>query len=83
MNLRPTHTAVTRHSQMCTSVRQTTKRPLTAGTLFKNSMIALINNLGSKQPHYVRCIKPNEEKSPVLFDKERVRHQVSGARGEG
>ena len=40
-------------------------------------MIALINNLGSKQPHYVRCIKPNEEKSPVLFDRERVRHQVN------
>ena len=60
---------------------QTTKRPLTAGTLFKNSMIALINNLASKQPHYVRCIKPNEEKSPVLFDKERVRHQVRGGAG--
>ncbi|KAF0301962.1 Myosin-IA [Amphibalanus amphitrite] len=58
-------------------ISKTTKRPLTAGTLFKNSMIALINNLASKQPHYVRCIKPNEEKSPVLFDRERVRHQVN------
>jgi myosin heavy subunit len=25
----------------------------------------------------VRCIKPNEEKSPVLFDVERCRHQVA------
>jgi hypothetical protein len=25
----------------------------------------------------VRCIKPNEEKSPILFDVERCRHQVA------
>ncbi|KAG1662253.1 Myosin-IA [Nymphon striatum] len=58
-------------------VTKVTKRPLTAGTLFKNSMIALISNLMSKEPYYVRCIKPNEHKSPVLFDNERVRHQVN------
>lgn len=49
---------------------------MTAGTLFKNSMIALIKNLTSKEPFYVRCIKPNEVKSPVVFDEERVAHQV-------
>ncbi|KAJ9577049.1 hypothetical protein L9F63_006397, partial [Diploptera punctata] len=54
----------------------TTKRPLTAGTLFRNSMIALVKTLTSKEPFYVRCIKPNEAKSPSLFDEERVRHQV-------
>ncbi|XP_058800038.1 unconventional myosin ID [Phymastichus coffea] len=57
-------------------ITKTTKRPLTAGTLFKNSMIALIKNLTSKEPFYVRCIKPNEVKSPVVFDEERVTHQV-------
>ncbi|KAL3218260.1 hypothetical protein MRX96_031635 [Rhipicephalus microplus] len=51
--------------------------PLTAGTLFKNSMVALVQNLASKEPFYVRCIKPNEHKSPILFDEERVRHQVN------
>ena len=39
-------------------------------------MIALVKNLTSKEPFYVRCIKPNDQKSPVLFDEERVRHQV-------
>ena len=39
-------------------------------------MIALIKNLTSKDPFYVRCIKPNEVKSPVIFDEERVTHQV-------
>ncbi|XP_011312006.1 myosin-IA [Fopius arisanus] len=58
------------------AITKTTKRPLTAGTLFRNSMIALVKNLTSKEPFYVRCIKPNEVKSPVLFDEERVEHQV-------
>ncbi len=29
-----------------------------------------------QEPYYVRCIKPNEEKSPVLFNNDRVRHQA-------
>ena len=57
-------------------ITKTTKRPLTAGTLFKNSMLALMKTIHSKEPHYVRCIKPNGAKSPVLFDKELVEHQV-------
>ena len=55
---------------------QVTKRPKTAGTLFKDSMIALVENLQSKEPFYVRCVKPNERKSPLLFDDERCQHQV-------
>ncbi|NXW56574.1 MYO1G protein, partial [Eurystomus gularis] len=59
------------------SITEVTKRPLTTGTLFKNSIVALVENLASKEPYYVRCIKPNDEKSPTLFDVERCRHQVS------
>uniref|UniRef100_A0ACB8FX43 Unconventional myosin-Ig n=1 Tax=Sphaerodactylus townsendi TaxID=933632 RepID=A0ACB8FX43_9SAUR len=59
------------------SITEVTKRPLTAATLFKNSMVALVGNLASKEPYYVRCIKPNDQKSPCLFDEERCRHQVS------
>lgn len=40
-------------------ITKTTKRPVTAGTIFKNSMIALIKNLSSKEPYYVRTLKPN------------------------
>ncbi|KAM4524857.1 unconventional myosin-Id isoform 1-T1 [Odontesthes bonariensis] len=58
------------------SITEVTKRPLTAATLFKNSMIALVENLASKEPYYVRCIKPNDVKSPLLFEQERCRHQV-------
>uniref|UniRef100_A0A4W3JXM3 Myosin IG n=1 Tax=Callorhinchus milii TaxID=7868 RepID=A0A4W3JXM3_CALMI len=58
------------------SITEVTKRPLTAATLFKNSMIALVDNLACKEPYYIRCIKPNEQKSPVHFDYERCKHQV-------
>ncbi|CAL8380173.1 unnamed protein product, partial [Gadus morhua 'NCC'] len=57
-------------------ITEVTKRPLTAATLFKNSMISLVENLACKEPYYVRCIKPNDVKSPLLFEQERCRHQV-------
>ncbi|CAG5889777.1 unnamed protein product [Menidia menidia] len=58
-------------------ITEVTKRPLTAATLFKNSIVALVDKLACKEPYYVRCIKPNEVKSPVLFDDARCRHQVA------
>lgn len=57
-------------------IKKTTKRPLTAGTLFQRSIIDLVNTLLKKEPFYVRCIKPNDIKSPTVFDDERVQHQV-------
>ncbi|XGW14792.1 hypothetical protein V3C99_000788 [Haemonchus contortus] len=58
------------------SVTEVNRRPPTAGYLFKNSMSTLVAQLASKEPHYIRCIKPNEEKSSTIFDVERVEHQV-------
>ena len=43
---------------------------------FKESMVALVTNLKTKDPFYVRCVKPNEMKSPVRFNDERCLHQV-------
>uniref|UniRef100_A0A3B4AZ40 Myosin IG n=1 Tax=Periophthalmus magnuspinnatus TaxID=409849 RepID=A0A3B4AZ40_9GOBI len=59
------------------SITEVTKRPQTAATLFKNSIIALVDKLACKEPYYVRCIKPNELKSSVIFDDARCRHQVA------
>uniref|UniRef100_H2M014 Myosin IG n=1 Tax=Oryzias latipes TaxID=8090 RepID=H2M014_ORYLA len=58
-------------------ITEVTKRPLTAASLFKNSIVALVDKLACKEPYYVRCIKPNEVKSPVLFDDARCQHQVA------
>uniref|UniRef100_A0A8B9VF45 Myosin IH n=1 Tax=Anas zonorhyncha TaxID=75864 RepID=A0A8B9VF45_9AVES len=45
-------------------------------TQFKNSLMSLIEILMSKEPSYVRCIKPNENKEPGKFDDFLIRHQV-------
>ncbi|UMM25260.1 hypothetical protein L5515_005155 [Caenorhabditis briggsae] len=58
------------------SMAEVNRRPPTAGFLFKNSMSDLVKQLAQKEPHYIRCIKPNEEKSSNIFDLERVEHQV-------
>nr|DBA22861.1 TPA: hypothetical protein GDO54_013853 [Pyxicephalus adspersus] len=52
------------------------KRPETVTTQFKNSLSSLIDILMSKEPAYIRCIKPNNEKQPGKFDDVVVRHQV-------
>lgn len=52
------------------------KRPDTAGTQFRSSLLQLMDILLSKQPSYVRCIKPNDDKKPNLFEEQIVRHQV-------
>uniref|UniRef100_A0A3Q3W6N5 Uncharacterized protein n=1 Tax=Mola mola TaxID=94237 RepID=A0A3Q3W6N5_MOLML len=52
------------------------KRPETVVTQFKTSLVGLAEILMSKQPWYVRCIKPNEAKQPGRFDDVLVRHQV-------
>ncbi|XP_075901124.1 unconventional myosin-Ih isoform X1 [Nelusetta ayraudi] len=52
------------------------RRPETVVTQFKNSLVGLTEILMSKEPWYVRCIKPNESKQPGRFDDVLVRHQV-------
>uniref|UniRef100_A0A8C7UHK4 Myosin Ic, paralog a n=1 Tax=Oncorhynchus mykiss TaxID=8022 RepID=A0A8C7UHK4_ONCMY len=47
-----------------------------AATQFKNSLAKLIEILMSKEPSYVRCIKPNDAKQSGRFDEALVRHQV-------
>ncbi|XP_063997582.1 unconventional myosin-Ia isoform X2 [Pogoniulus pusillus] len=52
------------------------KLPPTAGFQFKASVATLMKNLYSKNPNYIRCIKPNESKAPLLFTPELVLAQV-------
>ncbi|XP_072511199.1 unconventional myosin-Ia isoform X2 [Notamacropus eugenii] len=52
------------------------KRPPTAGTQFKNSIATLMKNLYSKNPNYIRCIKPNEHQRKGLFSSELVGTQA-------
>ncbi|XP_044299112.1 unconventional myosin-Ia-like [Varanus komodoensis] len=52
------------------------KRPPTAGFQFKASVNTLMKNLYSKNPNYIRCIKPNDIKKHAVFTDELVRMQV-------
>ncbi|XP_010827147.1 PREDICTED: unconventional myosin-Ih [Bison bison bison] len=52
------------------------RRAPTVGTQFKNSLSSLLEILISKEPSYIRCIKPNESKEPSKFDDFLIRHQV-------
>uniref|UniRef100_A0A8B9Q6R1 Myosin VIIB n=1 Tax=Apteryx owenii TaxID=8824 RepID=A0A8B9Q6R1_APTOW len=47
-----------------------TKRLSTLGGQFKKSLEKLMKILGQCQPYFIRCIKPNDFKKPLLFDRE-------------
>uniref|UniRef100_W5MA88 Myosin IB n=1 Tax=Lepisosteus oculatus TaxID=7918 RepID=W5MA88_LEPOC len=52
------------------------KRPPTAGFQFRASVGTLMKNLQSKNPNYIRCIKPNDKKAAHIFTESLVCHQV-------
>uniref|UniRef100_A0A674H8R3 Myosin VB n=1 Tax=Taeniopygia guttata TaxID=59729 RepID=A0A674H8R3_TAEGU len=43
---------------------------------FRNSLQLLMETLNATTPHYVRCIKPNDEKLPFKFDPKRAVQQL-------
>nr|AAA39800.1 myosin I [Mus musculus] len=52
------------------------KRPPTAGSQFKASVATLMRNLQTKNPNYIRCIKPNDKKAAHIFNESLVCHQI-------
>uniref|UniRef100_G1NSF7 Unconventional myosin-Ib n=2 Tax=Myotis lucifugus TaxID=59463 RepID=G1NSF7_MYOLU len=52
------------------------KRPPTAGSQFKASVATLMRNLQTKNPNYIRCIKPNDKKAAHIFSEALVCHQI-------
>lgn len=48
----------------------------TVGSQFRESLSMLITTLHSTTPHYVRCIKPNEEKSAFDWDPPKIVQQL-------
>ncbi|KAJ8792799.1 hypothetical protein J1605_003984 [Eschrichtius robustus] len=48
----------------------------TVGSKFRGSLYLLMETLNATMPHYVRCIKPNDEKLPFEFDSKRIVQQL-------
>ncbi|CAL8261413.1 unnamed protein product [Merluccius merluccius] len=48
----------------------------TVGDKFRSSLYLLMETLNATTPHYVRCIKPNDEKLPFEYDSRRVVQQL-------
>ncbi|XP_053740826.1 unconventional myosin-Vc [Synchiropus splendidus] len=46
------------------------------GDKFRNSLSLLMDTLNATTPHYVRCIKPNDERLPFEYDSRRVVQQL-------
>ena len=57
--------------------KATQKRPVTAGFQFRQQMGELVKVLGKCEPHYIRCLKPNQTLKAGDWDNEFMFRQLS------
>ncbi|XP_028393472.1 myosin-IIIb-like isoform X2 [Dendronephthya gigantea] len=58
------------------STNSVSRRQQTLSMNFRGSLEDLLYRLNKAEPHFVRCIKPNDKKMADLFDQERVMTQL-------
>eukprot|EP00927_Polykrikos_kofoidii_P016216 TRINITY_DN17297_c0_g2_i1.p1 TRINITY_DN17297_c0_g2~~TRINITY_DN17297_c0_g2_i1.p1 ORF type:complete len:1696 (+),score=293.59 TRINITY_DN17297_c0_g2_i1:138-5090(+) len=55
------------------------KSAKTVSASFRNEMSQLMERLQTAQPHYVRCVKPNPQKVPDVFDAKLTLEQLTSS----
>uniref|UniRef100_A0A803LAF0 Myosin-6-like n=1 Tax=Chenopodium quinoa TaxID=63459 RepID=A0A803LAF0_CHEQI len=46
------------------------------GTRFKQQLVSLLETLSATEPHYIRCVKPNNLLKPAIFENQNVLQQL-------
>ncbi|CAF0766669.1 unnamed protein product [Didymodactylos carnosus] len=59
-----------------TAAEKDAKNRMTVGAQYRNSLQILMERMSSSHPVFMRCIKPNQQKQPNLFDETFVRGQL-------
>ncbi|KAK4053467.1 Myosin type-2 heavy chain 1 [Microbotryomycetes sp. JL201] len=77
---RPTSVVVDKRASIIGAVgggagKKTPRKP-TLGSIFKSSLISLMDIIDSTNAHYIRCIKPNEAKAAWEFEPQMVLGQL-------
>merc|ERR1711970_283730 len=57
--------------------KDATKTFKTVSSAFRAQLDALLTTLNSTDPHFIRCIVPNNHKTPLLLDSALVMHQLT------
>nr|XP_006825854.1 PREDICTED: myosin-IIIa-like [Saccoglossus kowalevskii] len=52
------------------------RNKMTVASYFRYSLMELLSKMVSGTPHFVRCIKPNDQKTPGQFDRDKVMIQL-------
>mmetsp|Transcript_9012 Transcript_9012/g.13072 ORF Transcript_9012/g.13072 Transcript_9012/m.13072 type:complete len:1706 (-) Transcript_9012:256-5373(-) len=52
------------------------KKSKTVGTQFKEQLQSLMNRVETTEPHYIRCLKPNDAAKPKMFTRRRITEQL-------
>ncbi|KAJ8311363.1 hypothetical protein KUTeg_010718 [Tegillarca granosa] len=56
--------------------RGTQSHKKTVGSQFRDSLFKLMHTLNATSPHYIRCIKPNDDKAAFMFEPKRAVEQL-------
>ena len=59
-----------------TKKKSSASKAKTVGQQFKEQLAVLIQNIEKTEPHYIRCLKPNDAAKPKLLTRKRLTEQL-------